>query len=246
MMNRMLKAAIAIAITIAMMITATAQADVVMVVQSNTPDYQPGAILSSDSVIELADGDELMLATDSGEITLSGPYSGPPEASDSADEDSVFKALGDLLGKSSPDTSDLGAVRGSGDDDDDARCDGGPPEAWSLAVVSGERCVPANGEVSFWREDASQDSMLKVKRIATGEEAELAWVSGKHVVLWPESLQQANGETFSVRHESDIQSKNVTLIKMPEGIDSEVQTIAWLAAQGCGCQAQKIYEGLRR
>ena len=112
-------------------------------------------------------------------------------------------------------------------------------------MASGERCVPANGAVSFWRDDASQDSTLLVKRIATGEEAELSWASGKHSVLWPASLQQANGETFSVRHESDIRSKNVTLIKMPAGIDSEVQTIAWLAAQGCGCQAQKIYEDIR-
>ncbi len=244
MKNLTIKAAATIAVTL--MMTSLALAADIIVLQSNTPNYLPGKILSSGTIIELADGDELMLASESGALTLTGPYSGPPEKADSADEQSVLKALDELLGKGSADTGDLGVIRASAGDDSVGLCEDAPPEAWSLAIVSGERCVPAHDTVSFWRGDASQDSTLLVKRIATGEEAELSWASGEHSILWPESLEQANGETFSVRHAADIRSKNVTLIKMPDGIDSEVQTIAWLAAQGCTCQAQKIYDNLQR
>ena len=244
MMNRIFK--VAATIILAIMSTVVAHAADIVVLQSNTPDYEVGEILSSDTVIELTAGDELMLASDSGAIVLSGPHSGPPKAADSADEQSVLKALDELLGKSSPDTGDLGAVRRLDRNDSAEHCNDAPPAAWSLAIVSGDRCVPADGAVSFWRDDASQESTLLVKRIATGEEAEIAWTSGEHAVPWPESLQQANGETISVRHDADIRSQNISLIKMPEGIDSTVQTIAWLASQGCGCQAQKIYEDMRR
>lgn len=244
MMNHIIKTAAAIAIM--MMTTAVALAADIVVLQSNTPNYLPGKILSSGTIIELADGDELLLASESGALTLSGPYSGPPEEAAAADEQSVLKALDELLGKSPADTGDLGVIRGTSNDGSDDSCGDAPPGIWSLAVVSGERCVPADDRVTFWREDATQDSTLLVKRIATDEEAELEWASGNNSLTWPESLQQANGETFSVRYAADIRSKNVTLIKMPDGIDSDVQIITWLATQGCTCQAEKIYDGLQR
>ena len=84
------------AISLLMLAAAVALAGDIVVLQSNTPNYSSGEVLSADTVIELADGDELMLASESGGFTLSGPYAGPPEETDSADEQSVLEALDEL------------------------------------------------------------------------------------------------------------------------------------------------------
>jgi len=86
----------------------------IIVLQSDTPRFSEGQILDSESVIELDEGDELLLAAEAGTFSITGPYAGPPTGGDTADQENVLKALGQLLGKRSTDTGDLGVIRGAG------------------------------------------------------------------------------------------------------------------------------------
>jgi len=115
---------------------------------------------------------------------------------------------------------------------------------WSLAIASGEQCAPASGSVSFWREDATDDTSLHLKRMSTGDEVTIAWPADTDSIVWPESVELTDGEMYLVRYAGAVRSKDLTIKQMPASIATDVQAIAWLSTHGCKCQAEALYQNL--
>lgn len=218
--------------------------EVIVVVQSNTDRYSVGETLDSQTVIELEEGDQLKVASSSGVLCMRGRYTGPATNKCTDDEQSISDALRELLGKTRPDTTGLGAIRATPADEKHA-CEVLPPTAWSLVVTDGEQCVRAGGTVSFWRHDAAQSTALTVKRLSVNTQATLPWPANENSITWPESPKIVDGEMYLIRYADRIQSKSITINEIPAGINTEVQAIAWMSTHSCKCQAEILFRDSR-
>ena len=230
----------------------TATAAAMIVLESNTQRFAVGDVLDSDAIIELDDGDELLLATETGAFRIEGPIPRTGEnekpvieplgayAGMSAGKTSASDVLSALVAADEEDDTTVGAVRGGGSTTS-LGCPRNPPSAWSLRVARGEQCIAAGEAVSLWREDASSNTSLHVQRVTTEEEAIVNWPSDANNVIWPESVPIADGEIYSVRYAGDSSAQSLILRKMPNSMKSDMQAIAWLSTHGCKCQALALY-----
>ncbi len=235
---------------------ASAMAASMIILESNTERFVVGDVLDSETAIRLDDGDELLLATESGAFRVVGPI-----PSDGEGEDAPIEPIGAYVGAGDSDASagdvltalvaageeddaTVGAVRGGGGASG-LGCPRSPPSAWSLRVMRGEQCIADESAVSLWREDATQDTAVQIQRVTTEEEATVTWPSDDNDVEWPDSVPIADGEIYSLRFADDASGQTLIIRKMPAGLKSDMQAIAWLSTHGCRCQALALYNNLQ-
>jgi len=222
-----------------------------VVVESSSPDYDVGQILDSQADIVLGEKAEVMLIAEDGAIVqLSGPYAGPPAATQLDSAGGALGALGQLVGQAEADAGDFGGVRGGTLDDgflaqeiDDRRT-----SPWLLHTgITGPQCVVAGADdINYWREQGAAAARMEITRVSSGENVSIRWRDGESVAAWPESLPATPDEMYLLRFDDQLRSTNLLLRQVPAAVaDNGMATVAFLAANGCISQARLEFERLR-
>jgi len=153
---------VVLAILISYLGPIAATAASMIVLESNTQRFAVGDVLDSDAIIELDDGDELLLATETGAFRIEGPIPRVGEnekpvieplgayADTGHSKTSAGAVLSALVAPEEEDDSTVGAVRGGGGSTSSLGCPRNPPSAWSLQVARGEQCIATGEAVSLW------------------------------------------------------------------------------------------------
>lgn len=213
-----------------------------VVLQSDAEAFQPGQLLTEESVIDLGDGESLVLISDGSDIfEVVGPFHGVPAGPSSEDFD-LKTALVDLI--NSPDNvyASLGSTRFSGRNGEvDARR---PP--WALdPFESGTQCARSNSAVQFWRSDATGELMLAMQRPGVEGAGEISWATGESAADWPAEIPMVDNELHVIGRPGWMDKAIFQLVLIPDSIARNVETsIAWMAAHGCRTQARLLLPGL--
>ena len=216
----------------------------VVVLQSNVARFPVGEVLADDSAIELQERDIVMLATQFGAYTVSGPHSGPFVGVNPESEQSLLVKLGDMLEVNSEDNQSMGAIRGQGDQVM-ATCGSIDSDPWVLVLQNGRQCARPAGELDIVRPDTSGSSRLSIRDIAMASESVVSWEDGVARATWPADVQRRDHSTYALRKDANFTSNTLALSVLPEGVISDAQVITWLNAQGCGCQALRLYRQIQ-
>ena len=221
--------------------TAHAIADYV-VLQSESEVYPQGQLIAENSVIELNEGESLVLMSDGSDvIEVAGPFRGVPTGTNSQDFD-LKTALTDLINNPNNVYASLGSTRQL---NLNSKANEQRP-AWALDPFdSGVQCVKSNSESRFWRPDNSADLMLVVQRPGTEGSGKIFWAAGESNAVWPAELPMVDNELHVVRRPGWMENAMFRLVIIPESIAKRVDTsIAWMATYGCKKQARLLLPGL--
>jgi hypothetical protein len=177
------KAALIPAITVAALaVPNVAHADA-LVVRSTGPSaasYPVGRRLPATDRVVLRAGDRVVLVGEGATRTLSGPGNFPVRAS-AATPQRRTNTLGRYLSTSGSTISRTGAVRGSGAD-----APASAPNLWVVDVMRGGTfCVPDIANVTLWRGDMSEDTLLTVQGATAAARTSIAFVAGQNFRRWP-------------------------------------------------------------
>ena len=214
-----------------------------VVLQSESEAYPPGQLIAESSVIELNEGESLVLMSDDSDvIEVAGPFRGVPIGTSSEDFD-LKTALTDLINNPDNVYASLGSTRQlslSGEANEQR-------PAWALDPFdTGVQCVKSNSESRFWRLDNTAELMLIVQRPGTEGSGNLFWAAGESNADWPADLPMVDNELHVVRRPGWMENAMFRLVIIPDSVARSVETsIAWMAIYGCKKQARLLLHGLR-
>lgn len=222
--------------------TAHTMADHV-VLQSASEAYPQGQLIAENSIIELNEGESLVLMSDDSDvIEVSGPFRGIPTGTSSEDFD-MRTALTDLINNPDNVYASLGSTRqsGIGSEANEQR------PAWALdPFETGVQCTKSDLEPQFWRPDISAELMLIIQRPGTEGSGKLVWAAGESNAEWPVDLPMVDNELHVVRRPGWMENAMFRLVIIPDSVTRSLETsIAWMAIYGCKKQAQLLLRGLR-
>jgi hypothetical protein len=212
-----------------------------LVVRSTGPSaatYPVGRRLPDNGRVVLRAGDRVVIVSDSGTRTLSGPGNFPVRAGAIGAQGSRA-TLGRYIASGGGGTiSRTGAVRG----DNTAEA----PRAPNLWVVDisrgGTICVADPASLNLWRPDLNSDALLTVERTDTaGAPQNLAFVAGQALRLWPvESMPVSDGARYRLSGAGRRQPVDVqfAVTANPPADASAVANL--LADRGCLTQLEQL------
>lgn len=231
----------AILLVCAGLLLTRAQAAELIVLETNSSQYQAGQALDSTAPLTLSDEQFLVLASEDGMLRrIEGPHVGlPGDAGERPSESSLRRAIAQLLGATSSEPGRLGGTR-------TLELAGAPsdtrPQPWLIhAEQSGNQCVLRDGDVELWREETTDDVRAEVVEVTSGRSAELRWAGSAATASWPFDTAPADNGIYLVRPVNEIKSVPIKVHTLaPELADQGWSTVAWLAARGCVQQARLV------
>ena len=226
-----------IAIAAALLVQgAPASADYV-VLQSESELFGIGALLADDTELRLEDGERVVLLSESGEVVeVKGPYEGLPEGNTAPDID-VRDALTNLIENADELHASLGSTRSA-----DLNAGSGNRDPWQLdAFRSGRQCVVADRAIELWREATKDAITLEMQRPGVDGSADISWAVGVAEAPWPDSVPVTNDSLYVLRRPGWTEAALIHVMVLDRDIVRHIQAaIAWLAAHGCGPQAELL------
>lgn len=224
-----------------------------VVIESTSPDYEPGTTITDADTIVLAEGTSIVLISEDGiVIKLPGPFDGPLTPMNEEGGYDALRALGVLVGQAEIDARSIGGVRFGGgeyDDIDPSRdAEDSRENPWLVHTgIGGNQCLPqSRGQATYWREDATRAERLNVRNLASDESAAVAWGAGEHKLAWPGDIEMSLDEIYVLRKGDELRSVALVIRSVPDAVvDSEYATVAWLAARGCTSQARLALASLQ-
>lgn len=223
-----------------------ASATELVVIESTATSYAPGDTITDEDTITLEQGTKIILLSEDGMVIgIPGPFNGPLTPIESEDDYDVLRTLGVLVGQSEVDARSIGGVRFGGveytDIDPTRDVTDGRESPWFVhSGIGGTQCVPQDAEqVTYWREDSSQEQRLSVRHLASGDSAAVPWRSGENTLSWPDKLSMSLDEVYVLRMDDDLRSVALVIRAIPDAVgENDYATVAWLAAKGCTSQAK--------
>ncbi|MFQ5953715.1 MAG: hypothetical protein ACE5JZ_01455 [Kiloniellales bacterium] len=221
---------------------AGAQAAELLILKSTDPSLPEGGIIDGAQALSLPAGVTLTLVGEEGKkITLEGPYSGVPAASDQPAEGGfggrMLMALSRLIAGAPPDPTRLGATRGS----QVATAD----DFWLINVsVSGDYCLRTDRATEFWRPQADMTEALSIKRYGTQGWAKSEWPAGDDALGWPSGVDLVDDGTYLVRLGMGISVSKIVVHLLPDDLPSDFHRAAWMTEKGCLRQARALLSSL--
>ena len=219
----------------------TAMADYV-VLDSDTENYTEGQLIPDDGELSLADGERLVLLSDTGDVLeIAGPFGGMPEGT-SADEFDLTEALASLIDNPDLLHARLGATRAgivrerSGDDRD----------LWMLdPFMTGGQCVIEGEDPLFWRSTTSEALSLDLLRPGAEGTGSLDWQVGETSAPWPQNIPLLPEELYVLRRPGWVENTMIHIALIPKRIVGTPATaVAWLAINGCKQQALELFRDM--
>jgi len=229
-----------LALLISFGLPASADAAELLILKSTESSLPEGGIIDSAATLSIPAGAKLTLVGEAGsKITLEGPYSGVPAASEPAAEDGLgsrmLMALSRLIVGTPPDPTALGATRGGAV----AVAD----DVWPINVsLSGDHCLRTDLPPTFWRAATDNAATLAVKRLRQSW-VKTDWPAGRASLGWPGGVDLIDDATYLVRHGSGITVTKVIVHLMPGDLPSDFHRAAWMAEHGCLRQARSLMHG---
>ena len=78
---------------------------------------------------------------------------------------------------------------------------------------------------------------------ANGSVGTLEWESDQRSVSWPANLKLENDSSYSITIEESA-AIEVTVLLVPEDLESDAHRVVWLSKAGCKQQAQALLNNL--
>lgn len=234
---------IAVAAT-ALALSSAALADAI-IVRSTGPSaatYPVGRRLPASERVVLRTGDRVVLVGEGPSRTLSGPGNFPVRSANTANVNTA-NTLGRYLSATGGTISRTGAVRGTGTGEAPASA----PNLWVVDIAQGgTRCVLDPANVTLWRADMSEDTLLMVANTNDpSQRASLAFVAGQNFRRWPSDIMPIHEDT-SYRITGPGMSEGnvisfVALANQPADAESAAMV---LAERGCTNQLAQLGDQL--
>jgi hypothetical protein len=220
----------------------TAAAADAIVVRSTGPSataYPVGRRIAPTERIVLRNGDRVVLVGEGATRTLSGPGNFPVRAANQANQNRSA-TLGRYLSTTGGTISRTGAVRGSGDSGPSAA-----PNLWVLNIEQGGNfCVADMANVTLWRADMAQDTLLTVQDVANpGTTSPLAFVAGQNFRRWPsDTMPIAEGRSYRISGPGMATPVEIrfTALPTPAGPADPEAIATALAEKGCISQLAQL------
>ncbi len=225
--------------TAALGMASAALADAI-VVRSTGPSaatYPVGRRLPPAQRVVLQSGDRVVLVGEGGTRTLSGPGNFPVRAANQASQ-GAGATLSRYLSTSGGAISRTGAVRGSG-----VSAEPSAPNLWVVDVArSGTVCVADMSNITLWRGDMTQDTLLTVTEPANGgHTASLAFVTGQNFRAWPsDAMPVAEGVDYRISGPGMATPTTIRFVSTPLTTSDPAAIAAMLADKGCTGQLAQL------
>ena len=213
-----------------------AQAVELVVVLSTAPNLKLGQIINAGDPLNLAAGESITLASESGKMTLlKGPHSGPSGiVDDGIREPDLVGALSKLLSGTTSQTIRLGAMRGG---------DSGPPpnQPWVVNTgKAGDQCVQEGKRTLLWRSQHAKATILTLKNVDDGSKAVIKWPPLNSTLAWPNKTTRSDGANYQVHLKGVPTRRRFVLHLVPASLLSTARRAVWMEKKGCINQAKRL------
>ena len=228
----------------ALAIPCAALADAI-IVRSTGPSattYPVGLRLPVTQRIVLRAGDRIVLVGEGPSRTLSGPGNFPVRSANIANVGST-NTLGRYLSATGGTISRTGAVRSGGVGEAPASA----PNLWVVDIAhGGTRCVFDTSNVTLWRADMSEDTLLMVEDVAdSSHRSSLAFVAGQNFRRWPsDAMPIRAGASYRITAPGMAESNVISFVGIgaaPADAEGAANT---LAEHGCTTQLAQLGDQL--
>ncbi|MDF1719172.1 MAG: hypothetical protein P1U65_00690 [Minwuia sp.] len=219
-----------------------ARAADVIVLDSTISAFAPGTSLPANALIDIPAGGSMSVMDGAGATrVIRGPYAGAVASGAPSGDGSVMSMLGQLVKEDERERSQLGAVRAFSKDD---------MLRDPLAIDVSRNttfCLPHASSPKFWRPGSlDRDTRFTVKDWSSNNEPLVAyWREGDRELGWPPTLSTADGTTFLMKVEAAKSAAEVTILKVPDTVGGNLETIVWMAQHGCREQARRMVGNIR-
>lgn len=230
---------LALVLVLACGLIGTSNAAQLVVVSSNVPALQVGALIDGTRAITLAQGRFVTLISSQGKILkLRGPYSGRPDPSPAAKGGDLLRSLSQIVSgppESDPSLAVFRSAPGSNRRD-----------VWSIDVSrSGIYCVTNRLPLKLWRSKVASESQLTLTRPGPQRYTiTKVWPQGQQTLLWPKELPLTNDTTYLVRLQGRPNWTRLEIALLPTGLHTDAHRAAWMWKNDCARQARQLLEDI--
>jgi hypothetical protein len=209
-----------------------------VVVEARGVDLRPGAEVDGDKPLILKEGQVVTLISATGRIVkLRGPSNQPPAPAQTGSTADVRGALQTLVTQELADTSELGVIRGAGDDPV-------PPQPWLIDVThDGNRCLPENRPIVFWRPGGGGAQTVSIAPYDRSWRARAQWQAGADRMTVASAVPLRTRSTYMIRLGD--KEAAVTLIRIPAAVSNDAMRAAWMIEVGCVPQVKALVQAAR-
>ena len=207
-----------------------------VVIESNVDQFQLGDYVDGNKKLQLVADARVTLIDELGEVTtLTGPYSGRPAPARADAESGLIKAISSLLrDHNSTVITVRGLFKASADE-------------WAPNVTrSGVYCVREDRPVVLSRGKVKTDVTLVLEITHSGEKVTVDWPAGKKTIRWPDGFPLLHGGNYFAHLSGAIGATELTLLKVPLTLVTDVHRAAWMGHNGCEKQAKKVLKTVAR
>ena len=220
-----------IALLVAELVAGVANAATLVVVEARGIGLKPGAILQSDAVLTLKQGQHLTLISETGStLKIDGPYNKPPVAVEGGGVN-LNDTLRALVTQREARSGEYGTTR--------AAVLAKLPDPWLVdATHGGNGCMLENRAPVFWRPAADSASTLAVAPTDRSWKAQAKWPAGDDRLSITTDVPMRGGETYVVTVGGA--ESAITMVSVPAALTNDAMRTAWMAEKGCEAQAAAL------
>ena len=212
------------------LISGSAAAANLIVVEARGIALKPGATVDSAKPLVLKQGQHVTLISDDGAtLQIDGPYNQPPSAGGQGR--SISATLAALGTEHKARTGEAGVTRGVNGNT--------LPEAWLLDVSrNGNVCLRENTQPVFWRPDAAGSADLVVMPDDRSWKSQGTWPAGSARLTVTTDVPMHGGATYVVDFNGSEYALAVNMV--PASLPNDSVRAAWMAQKGCEAQAEAL------
>lgn len=216
--------------------TGSVMAAQLVVMEARGTGLKSGAMVDSEQVLELKEGERLVLiGPDGRSVTLRGPFRDKPVKDAPALQDRS-KNLTALLSSRDARTSAVGVVRAGAQM-------AAIPDPWLLDVAeSGRRCLPSAGAAMLWREDKAAQETVGISPADRSWRIDIDWPAGQDRVALPDNLGISGLASLVVIRKT--KETNLSLSSVPVEIPDPLLIASWMVHKGCAQQSDALLRQL--
>ncbi|MDE2167207.1 MAG: hypothetical protein KGJ66_12835 [Alphaproteobacteria bacterium] len=204
-----------------------------VVVAARGVNLSPGQIVDGDKPIALADGQQVVLISQTGvTVKLRGPDDEPPAHKTTGSTADVVGALKALVTREQASSEQVATVRG-------ASTDPVPPEPWLINVThGGTRCALQARPVVLWRPGRSGPAEIVITPYDHSWEARADWPGGQSRLALSSSVPLRDQTSYEIRMAG--KDTVFTFLVLPRTVNNDAMRAAWMIDEGCEVQAEAL------
>lgn len=219
-------------VALAMSSAAFAEAIIVRSTGPSAASYPVGSRLAATERVVLRAGDRVVLVGEGPSRTLNGPGNFPVRSTGQVSQTNT-STLGRYLSATGSTIRRTGAVRGT-------TATSTPPNLWVVDIAkAGTMCVTDPANVTLWRGDMTEDTLLTVENAANPEQrSSLAFVAGQNFRAWPSDvLPISSGTSYRITGPGMTEGATLNFVAVSGEVPDDAESVASMLLQN-GCTAQ--------